>query len=192
MLAMAATSSATVVIVGNGRGPAATREVTNSANELVTGFGAFGVLNEGGIAGMSTTFEGLGFTQFGAGGGSVSTSTAGQFSFQGDVGPSAGNASTFLNQNIYLVVGFGGSDLATSTDLFIYKFDATFGDLNSPTPITQILTAADAPGSVLLGTEVGNPSGSSAGRYGAVQLVPEPSVAILGALGALGLIRRRR
>lgn len=187
-------SLATTVIVTNNRGPTATREIVDSVGTLVAGFGAFGVLNEGGITGASTTFAGLGFQQFGLGGGGVTTSTAGQFSFTGDIGPAAPNAATFLNKNIYLVVGFGGSDLATSTELFIYKFNQSFGDLNSPTPITQTLTAAGSEGSTLLGTEVGNPGTTASGRYRSTPItaVPEPSVALLGLLGVLGLVRRRR
>lgn len=111
LVILATHASAVTVIVTNGRGPAATREVVNQAGALVTGFGAFGVLNEAGILGANTTFEGLNFQQFGLGGGSVSTSTNGQFSYTGDVGASALNASTFIDKNIYLIVGFGGLSL---------------------------------------------------------------------------------
>ncbi len=193
-LATSITSFGTVVIVGNGRGPTATREIATETGELVAGFGAFGVLDESGINGALTTFEGLNFRQFGLGAGPVSTSTAGQFSFQGDIGAGSADASVFLNQNIYLIVGFGGDSLATARELFVYKFNQTFGTLDSPTPITQILTAADAPGTVLLGTEVGNPATVASGRFHAVTLtlIPEPSTVLLGAIGSLAFFRRHR
>jgi hypothetical protein len=193
-IASASYAMATTVIVTNNRGPTATREIVNSSATLVAGFGAFGTLTESGIQGVSTTFSGLNFKQFGLGGGGVTTSTSGQFSFTGDVGPAAPNAADFLTKNIYLVVGFGGANLASSTELFIYRFNQTFGDLNSPTPITQTLTAAGSEGVTLFGTEIGNPQTTASGRFAASAItpIPEPSAALLGALGALGLLRRRR
>ncbi|MBJ7284451.1 MAG: PEP-CTERM sorting domain-containing protein, partial [Akkermansiaceae bacterium] len=43
----------------------------------------------------------------------------------------------------------------------------------------------------LTGLGVGTSVGSAVGTSG-FQLVPEPSAALLGALGSLGLLRRRR
>jgi MYXO-CTERM domain-containing protein len=45
-----------------------------------------------------------------------------------------------------------------------------------------------------LGTFTGDPAGQGSGTYTTLKLVtvPEPSAALLGALGALGLLRRRR
>lgn len=186
-------SFGTVVIVTNSRGPTATREITNNLNVLVTGFGAFGVLNEAGITGATTTFAGLNFTQYGAGAGAISTSTSGQFSFTDQVNMTPGGAGDpFNGKNIYLVAGFGGTNLATSTSLFIYKFSDTFGLVDSATTITETLSSNA--GTTLLGTEVGSPMTQAAGRFAAAALtaVPETSTALLGALGALGLLRRRR
>ena len=186
-------SFGTVVIVTNGRGPTSTREITNPANALVAGFGAFGVLNEAGITGATTTFAGLNFTQFGAGAGAVTTSTSGQFSFTDNINMTPGGAGDpFNGKNIYLIAGFGGTSLATSTSLFIYKFADTYGLVDSATSITETLSSNA--GTTLLGTEVGNPMTTASGRFAAATItsVPETSTALLGALGALGLLRRRR
>lgn len=190
--ATAATSFATSVIVTNNRGPTATREVANSSGTLVAGFGAFGVLSEAGINGINTTFSGLNFIQYGAGGGAVTTSTSGQFSFTDNINLDQPAGASFVNKSIYLIVGFGGTNLATSTELFIYKFGTGFGAADSPTPIT--MTLSSSAGSTLFGTEIGNPSTTASGTYraAAIAAVPEPSAALLGAIGALGLLRRRR
>lgn len=183
---------ATSVIVTNSRGPTATREVVTSTGLLTTGFGAFGVIDESGILGISTTYDGLGFIQYGLGGGAVTTSTSGQFSFTDNINIGQPAGAAFNGKNIYLLVGFGGTNLATSTEMFIYKFGTTFGTEDSGIPIT--MTLSSSAGQTLLGTEVGNPSTTASGRYNAalITAVPEPSAALLGAIGALGLLRRRR
>lgn len=182
-------SFATTVIVGNGQGPTATDEVVNAAGTLVTGFGAIGILSEAGINGASTTFAGLNLQIFGTGQGAVTTSTSGQFSFSGNVNPTGTN---FSGRNIYLIVGFGGASLALSNELFIYKFDTGFGTADSGTPINLVLGNGNI-GTTLLGSEVGSPE-TLAGRFRstAITAVPEPSAALLGAFGVLGLLRRRR
>ena len=182
-------SFGTVVIVGNGQGPTATDEVVNAAGTLVNGFGAVGTLSEAGINGANTTWVGLNFQTWGLASGAVSTSTNGQFSFSGNVNPTG---TDFSGDNIYLAIGFGGTSLATSTELFIYKFNTTFGTADSGAPINLVLGAGDI-GTTLHGTEVTTPETAN-GRFrtAAITAVPEPSAALLGALGALGLLRRRR
>jgi MYXO-CTERM domain-containing protein len=182
-------SFGTVVIVGNGQGPTATDEVVNAAGTLVAGFGAVGTLTEAGITGATTTWAGLNFETWGLASGGVTTSTSGQFSFSGTLNPVGTN---FSGDNIYLAIGFGGSSLANSTELFIYKFNTTFGTADSGTPINLVLGNGNI-GTTLLGTEVSTPE-TAVGRFRstAITAVPEPSAAFLGALGALGLLRRRR
>ena len=103
-----------------------------------------------------------------------------------------GPGDAFNGKNIYLVAGFGGTSLATSTSLFIYKFTDTYGAVESPTPVSELLSSTA--GTTLLGTETSTPMTNAAGRYNAavISAVPETSTALLGALGALGLLRRRR
>ncbi len=189
----ATVANATVVTVNNTIGPTTSRETVRADGSLVAGFGAVGTLSEAGIQGLATTFDGLSFVQWGAAGGAVSTSTSSQFSFSGNVNPT--DPSVFSGDNVYLVIGFGGTNLATSTELFIYRFTTTFGTADSGTPISLTLGNGDI-GTTLLGTEVNNPetSGSTTSRFraAAISPVPEPSAALLGMLGALGLLRRRR
>ena len=184
-----ATSFATSVIVTNGRGPSNTRSIVDNTGASVVGFGGFGIIDEAGIMGENTVFVDLGFQQYGNGGGSVSTSSFGQFSFNDNLDIDGAPGAPFKSQNVYLLVGFGGSDLETSTSLFIYKFDKDFGAAESGEPITAVLTATDSPGTTLLGTEVGIGAGS--GTFEAV-LIPEPSSAVLLGLGGLGLLVRRK
>lgn len=192
-------SFATSVSVTNNRGAVNSREVVTSTGTIgalagtTTGFAAVGVLSESGITGITTTFAGLNFVQYGAAAGATTTSTsAGQFTLAGNVNITNSSGDAFRSQNIYLLVGFGGSSLATSTEMFIYRFNTTFGLAESGTPISLVLSTA--PGTTLFGTEVGNPATSASGGYRSAALapVPEPSAALLGMLGALGLLRRRR
>lgn len=175
---------ATVFTVGNGRGPVATQEVTDNTGALVAGFAAFGILDEAGIAGAATTFEGLSFNILGSNEGPVSTSTTGQFALSTTPANINPEGTPFADQNVYLVVGFGGSDLSSSSELFIHRFEGTF--VEQPTPINLILSSA--PGDTLLGTEGGN-------RFAAALItpIPEPSSALLAGLALVGgLVRRRR
>lgn len=178
MMMTMASSYATTVIVTNGRGPANTREIIPPTLPLAlaTGFGGVGFLSEAAINGAQTTFAGLNFTQYGNAGGAVSTSTSGQFSFTDNLNIDT-VGSAFSGKNIYLVVGFGGTNLATSTSLFIYKFAATFGTADSALPITQTLTDPTTPGSVLLGGNSGaDPQTTASARYTAVALAAVPEI----------------
>lgn len=114
---------------------------------------------------------------------------AGLFNITADTG-AKDFSSSFIGQNIYL--------LAFNADLtqgLIYKFTEVFeADLVDPNPpSSQALSfTLDAP-NYLLGTpdsNTGAPLSVNAGRMAV--LVPEPSVALLGAFGVLGLLRRRR
>jgi MYXO-CTERM domain-containing protein len=186
-------SFGTTVIVTNANGPTATKEVVNAAGTLVAGFAGVGIINEAMITGATTTYDGLAFQQWGTAAGTVSTSTSGQFNIQGNVNP---ESTAFSGRNVYLLVGFGGTNLATSTEMFIFRFNSTFGTVDSPAPSTLILgvAASNGLGTTLLGTESNNPQTTNAGRFRstAITAVPEPSAALLGALGVLGLLRRRR
>ena len=191
----ATASFATSVSVTNNRGAVNSREVVTSTGTIGTptaGFSAFGVIDEAGITGISTTFSALSFTNYSPASTALTVSTSGQFALTGNINITNPTGDPFRNQNVYLLVGFGGTSLSTSTELFIYKFSSTFGAAESGTPINLVLSTNA--GSTLFGTEVGSPSTSNAGGYRAALLapVPEPSAALLGMLGALGLLRRRR
>lgn len=107
--------------------------------------------------------------------------------------------STFIGKNMFLVIGNGDS-LATSTEVFVLDSGRQFAQDN-PLFNATIDLSAGVEGEVLVGT-VGFEGGRlviDAGDFGtspeSIQLgvlIPEPSTALLGALGALGLLRRRR
>ena len=106
--------------------------------------------------------------------------------------------TTFTGKSIYTIFG-NGTTLANSTALAVYKSGATFpvvnGSGNGATSTNNTYTAATVVFGTLVtltpATEPGGPSGGITFAQG-VQLIPEPSAALLGALGVLGLLRRRR
>lgn len=116
--------------------------------------------------------------------------------------------STYTGNNIYVIVG-NATTLASSTQLAVLLGDTTAGGSTVSTfPVVPSNGVASANaltttvGNVVYGTIVnsGNftePSGTiiNPGTYAqGVELlgVPEPSAALLGGLGLLGLLRRRR
>jgi len=104
-----------------------------------------------------------------------------------------GNASLFNGKQIYVVVGNGATAalsnewaILTSTLNVLFPADVT-------TSSTASISFGSIANSVMVpnaGTEIDNISPVKDG----IQLVgiPEPSAALLGAIGALGLLRRRR
>ena len=134
------------------------------------------------------------FTQFGA---SSTFGGPGVFNeaslFNSSTSASTAGGNPFSGNPILLVAG-NGADLASSSDIFVYKFNVNY-ETDAP------LFAADLdltqPGTVLFGGSQSSIALPNAGTHdgfamGALAVVPEPSVALLGALGALGLLRRRR
>lgn len=184
LLASATASFATVITVGNGRGPVATQEITNNAGDLVGGFAAFGIIDVNGINGADTMFADLSFQDFGSNEAVLTPSTLGQFSL-GTTPPNINPEGTpFDGEQIVLLAGFGGTDLASSNELFIVQFDQTF--VEQPTPIALIHSSD--PSTILLGTDEG-------GTFAAATIaaIPEPSAALLAGLALVGgLVRRRR
>ena len=99
----------------------------------------------------------------------------------------------FENKFIYLFI-----QNAAGTEVAILKTTLQFLASDDPTlpNVTKTITQANI-GTVLKGgtgfTALTANNDTSAGlAYNTVQLIPEPSTALLGAVGALGLLRRRR
>lgn len=104
--------------------------------------------------------------------------------------------SAFDGKNIYVLVG-NSPALADATEFAILKTNFTFsaGDDPTPTPITRTITAGNS--QLLWGRQADdlkttNTDASVNAGWQTAVLVPEPSALLLGALGALGLLRRRR
>lgn len=139
------------------------------------------------------------FVQFGASG---TFNAAGAF---GSMGVFTRNTSgvvlgsAFSGKNIYAFAG-NGSTFANSTELLVLKSVSLFTDAQDDIPTAQTVTLAAGPNTTLLfGVNLANVKSTTADASvtpgwgtATVKLVPEPSTALLGVFGLLGLLRRRR
>lgn len=132
------------------------------------------------------------FTIFGA------TSTT--FAFNGGFNASIsatlpGFDSTYTGKTIYTMVG-NGATIATSTAFAVLTANVLFPsvDVNGAGAATSTTAAASNVVFGKLMAPVTQPPGGSypQGVQVLVAAVPEPSAALLGAFGVLGLLRRRR
>mgnify|MGYP003576667777 CR=1 FL=1 len=134
------------------------------------------------------------------------SATTGAFTQGGGAGPrgvfslgapaSQVAGSEFLGKNMYLLVG-NGTTLANSTEFLVVKNTKTFdaADDGVATGVTVTFNAANSTvllGSVLNDVRTTNGDTSVTPGWGTIVPIPEPSAALLGLLGAIGLIRRRR
>ncbi len=197
-------------IVTNNQGTDSSAVVDNTGVRLssTTGSAVFGVFSTppGDTAVTSATSAASllsTFTQFGSNQAtftdfSLSPPPAqytGLFTLQATVSDGGLNP-TFQNKNIYLIVG-NATTLAAASQFLVIKFTATFGDLVSPSSSTLTLDTANTDYTVLRGSKTG-PSVTVGGSDSTTEpsfqlsLIPEPSSAMLAAVGALVLLRRRR
>jgi hypothetical protein len=105
-----------------------------------------------------------------------------------------GGNEVFQNKNMYVFVG-NGTTFALSTEYLVLKTTFTFDPVESgPTAFTKTITSANA--TPLFGSAVANVFTTNADVSTTpgwqTAAVPEPSAALLGAIGVLGLLRRRR
>lgn len=174
------------LLVASGLSQAATITIT-------AGFGAQGIhVTEDGTNSLGTFLVSVGgyeesvYTQFA----NVIQDTTPKIN-----GSITGTAPTSLNGKlIHLFVG-NGTTVENSSSYVILSGSASFPtDVTVATGVTYLATvgsnltlvasqAADWYPTLTLGGAAGN---------GYIQFVPEPSTALLGAIGALGLLRRRR
>jgi hypothetical protein len=103
--------------------------------------------------------------------------------------------STLAGDEIFLFAG-NGTTLLNSTHFVIVKTTFTFDPAQDSNPLPNVLSVNTTNGTVLFGSLVANvqTANTDASVNAGWQMapIPEPSAALLGLLGAIGLIRRRR
>lgn len=162
-----------------------------SAGPGVIGFGIFSTDN---LSAFSTTQLLSAFTGFGLPVAFNVAGTTGNRSVYSSAQSQAVLGSPFAGKPVYIFAG-NGTTYGNSTEFLIVKASTlTFNaaDDNVPTPNSYVITPDNS--SVLFGSIVNDvkTSSSDTSVNPGWQMVPEPSAAILGTLGALVLLRRRR
>lgn len=179
--------------------PGASLGGTNGGISAGPGVIAIGIFSTDNLASLADTTSLLAaFTQFGAAGAFSGGSTTGQRSIFSL--PTSGTVkdSVFENKPIYLLVG-NGTALSGSSEFLVVKTTTMFTAAQDllPTALTVTVRPSDVGSSLLLGSVVPdvkttNSDATATQGWKMTTLVPETSTALLGALGALGLLRRRR
>jgi hypothetical protein len=185
------------VVSGSGSGDALLQNADDTLNS--GGFVAMGYFPSGYV--ISTIDMDLNISNFttvaSVLSGSSSVSLGGAFPgyYEGDVVDTANIVppSLLIGRPLYVFAGNLGT-LAGSNEWAIKEVAVIASDdPNEQTYVGNPLGGA-APAFGLFGSFTGDASGFGSSTYQTLQLqpIPEPSAALLGALGALGLLRRRR
>ena len=197
MAAMTNLASAAQIIINNLSG---LHPITNSGGVLVpigTGFTALGsiALSDAAVMASPNDRDGLEavFTQFGT---SVAYGAGGSGGFFSGVITSPINpGDPLIGQNIYIVSG-DGSDIASSSSIWIFKSDKLFeDDVPDPFSTTINLDGALSEGSIMVGTPVVTfvpLAGSSFNGSQMEAFVPEPGAGLLCGLAVLMLCGTRK
>ena len=193
------TASGIVDMAGNafrgGTLPGAAFTGTTGGISAGPGVIGFGIFSTDTLTGLSPTNLVAAFTVFG---GTVAFNTAGTTgnrSVYTDPHGLTVTGSVFAGKNIYLFAG-NGTSLALSTEFVVAKSAFLFNAADDALPTPTVYTIRPDNYTLLYGSSIANVYTASTDTsvtpgwqmYG----VPEPSAALLGALGALGLLRRRR
>ena len=104
--------------------------------------------------------------------------------------------SSFAGKNVYLLVG-NGTSFANSSQFSVAKSTFLFNAADDALPTPTIYTIRPDNSTVLFGSlapnvQTANTDSTVTPGFQLANAVPEPSAAVLGAIGALGLLRRRR
>lgn len=178
--------------------PAGTAFATGGGTSAGPGVFAVGVFTSDDLSGVTSPAQLVSlFVNFG---GNVGTSAVGGpvgarsiFSVSGSA-PVGG--TQFDNRNIYFVAG-NGTTLAGSDQFVVFKSNSLFLAAQDDVATAQNITFRPDQGETLFGSVVPNvqttnsDTSTTAGWEMAIP-IPEPSTALLGLIGALGLLRRRR
>lgn len=127
---------------------------------------------------------------FGFGGiGGVYDSTA--------LGGRVGAASPFFGKNVY-VLNTNAATILDSTQALIFKSNLTFPNDSADPLDASLLVELGSSGTYVFGGQAGPAVEIAPGfsvptvQMAPLNVIPEPSAALLGAIGVLGLLRRRR
>jgi hypothetical protein len=163
----------------------------------IVAYGVFSTLTSSTLLQAATKGQIIGdFTQFGASGSFNSAGPSGQKGLFSRASSATVTGSVFDAKNIYILVG-NGLSFAESTEFLVLKNSTLFSAAQDaiPTPANVTITTANT--ELLFGRQIADlrtttSDASVTPGWGTAIAVPEPSAALLGALGALGLLRRRR
>jgi hypothetical protein len=166
-------------------------------NPGVVGFGIFTGLTDAQISVTQSPASLISaFVQFGQLGAFNSAGPTGQKGLFTRNTADIVSGTAFANKNMYLFVG-NGTTYANSTEFLVLKSDALFTAAQDDIPTAQTVTLTPTSATLLIGRQildVRTTSGDTSvtAGWGTAKLIPEPSTALLGLIGALGLLRRRR
>lgn len=116
--------------------------------------------------------------------------------FTGGVSGPLVNADAFVGNNVYVVIG-NGVDLNSSTEFAVWKAETNpAGNVftaDNPIGGPSEVVVLTGTGSLLVGSVVNFDVPNFGNQPGiGLAAIPEPSAILLGALGMVGLLRRRR
>jgi hypothetical protein len=105
-------------------------------------------------------------------------------------------STSFAGKNMYLFAG-NGTTLANSTEFLVFRSNNTFNAADDSVPTATTYTFRPSLGTTLWGSELpdvktASTDASTTAGWQMAAPVPETSTSLLGALGALALLRRRR
>lgn len=202
VLTFSSSSDAASITVTNFTDFPNTNAITNAAgtmlNNTFVGVGYFSSLSDAQLQALNpTTFASIltggEFIQFAS-----SIGWLGAGVYDGSASAAINTGSSFIGKGIYTLIG-NAATLAGSTQLLIAKHTGTFAQDAPLFSSTASLDQSSGNGTVLWGTtgafnvDVGGGSSLPAYSTLAVGAVPEPSRAMLAAMGLFaGLVRRRR
>jgi hypothetical protein len=141
----------------------------------------------------TTNFTALAFALSGSPSATLSGSFKGYVEGSMVQGASILSGNALLGVPLYVFVG-NSSTLAASTAFGLQQVSTFANDAPFEQSYTANLIGAPAPVFGTVGSYTGDAAGLGSNTYATLQLaaVPEPSTALLGTIGALALLRRRR
>jgi hypothetical protein len=216
IIALATSSSlsfAALYTLNNGTGSTASgiqtstgatfRAGTTAGDAFATGGGtsagpgivAFGIFSTDTLTGLTASQLIAAFTPFGTPGAFAATGTTGNRSVFSSAQNVTVAGSSFDLKNMYLFVG-NGTTFAGSTEFLVAKSTLTFnsGDDSATAPIVQTIRPSNSTvlfGALATSVQTANTDGSATPGW-TTAAIPEPSATILGVVGALSILRRRR